>query len=191
MIDARQALAIANAGFERRLRLVHQDDWDRPTPCEEWDVRALVNHVVGGNLRYTMLLHGASADEVDATRALDHLGDDAVASFTSTAAELAAAFAEEGALARVAHHPAGERSGAELLGMRVLDVAVHGWDLSQAIGADGTIDPEVVELLLTLSPGFEPARRRGAFAAPPAESPSDTSSQALLLHLLGRRPGAR
>ena len=50
----------------------------------EWDVQALVNHVVGANRRYTMLLHGATADEVDATRMEDHLGDDPASSFAAT-----------------------------------------------------------------------------------------------------------
>lgn len=182
---------MADADFENRLRLVHAEDWKRATPCGEWDVRALVNHVVGGSRRYTLLLHGASAGEVEATRNVDHLGDDPVAAFLSAAGEVAAAFADEGALARTAHHPAGDRTGAELLGMRVLDVAVHGWDLAVAIGADDTMAPDVVEFLLVLSPGFDRAGQRGAFAAPVGQCRPEASPQAQLLHLLGRQPSAR
>jgi hypothetical protein len=105
-MDGLDALRTVNAGFERRLPLVRRDDWERPTPCEEWDVRALVNHVVGANRRYVLLLKGASATEVDATRGADHLGDDPLASCLATAAELTDAFREEGALARTVHHPA-------------------------------------------------------------------------------------
>jgi Mycothiol maleylpyruvate isomerase N-terminal domain len=71
-------LVVANDEFARRLRLVGPDDWRRPTPCSEWDVRALVHHVVGGCVRHGMLLHGAQAHEVEATRAVDHLGADPV-----------------------------------------------------------------------------------------------------------------
>ena len=185
-MDGLDALSSANAGFERRLRLVHRDDWERPTPCEEWDVRALVNHVVGANRRYALLLKGASAMEVDATRRVDHLGDDPVASFLATSAELTDAFRDEGALARTVHHPAGYRTGAELLGIRVLDVAVHCWDLARAIEADDTLDPDVVEFVLTLPPGFEASRQQGAFAAPVGEIAIGSSPQDRLLHLLGR-----
>ncbi len=54
--------------FGTRLRLVRAEHWGLATPCQEWDVRELVNHVVGGAVRYTMLLAGATADQVVATR---------------------------------------------------------------------------------------------------------------------------
>ena len=179
----------ANDGFTQRLALVAPDQWAAPTPCAAWDVRALVNHVVGANRRYTMLLHGATADEADATRTVDHLGGDPVASFVATAAELNAAMREPGAMARTAQHPAGERTGAQLLEMRVLDVAVHTWDLARAIDAAETLDRDVVAFALTLQGTFEAGRQRGSFAPPPSETPGDFSAQARLLHLLGRRPG--
>ena len=182
------ALSIANAEFERRLRLVAADEWERPTPCDEWDIRALVNHVIGANHRYTMLLHGASAEAVNATRSVDHLGNDPVDSFVSSAAELTAAFGENRALARIVHHPSGDRSGADLVGMRVLDAAVHGWDLARAIGADETLEPNVVEFVLALSPEFERSRQQGVFSAPVGDASPDASPQASLLRLLGRRP---
>jgi uncharacterized protein (TIGR03086 family) len=176
-------------GFTQRLALVRPLQWAAPTPCAAWDVRALVNHVVGANRRYTMLLHGATAGEVDATRTADHLGDDPIASFVATATELNAALREPGAMARTAQHPAGERTGAQLLEMRLLDVAVHTWDLARAIGADEALDPDVVAFALTLQDTFEAGRERGSFAPPQADTPPDCSAQARLLHLAGRQPG--
>ena len=182
-------LSRADDGFNQRLALVRPGQWAAQTPCTEWDVRALVNHVVGANRRYTMLLHGATTDEVEATRAVDHLGDDPVASFVATAAELKEAFGEPGAMARTAYHRAGGRTGAQLLGMRVLDVAVHTWDLARAIRADESLDPNVVTFALTLQDTFGAARQRGAFAPPLGKPPADGSAQARLLYLSGRRPG--
>src|SRR3954447_18954552 len=83
--DPLQLLVLANEEFAQRLRLVAADDWGRPTPCTERDVRALVNHVVGANFRYQLLLHGAPVEQIEATRTLDHLGHDALASFAATA----------------------------------------------------------------------------------------------------------
>jgi uncharacterized protein (TIGR03086 family) len=136
-----------------------------------------------------MLLHGATTDEVEATRAVDHLGEDPVASFAATAAELTAAFGEPGAMARTACHRAGERNGAQLLGMRVLDIAVHTWDLARAIAASESLDPGVVAFALTHHDTIDAGRQRGAFAPPPGTAPAGGSAQARLLYLSGRRPG--
>ena len=173
-MDLFEQLERARAEFGARLRQVGEDDWARPTPCDEWDVRALVNHVVGGALRYTMLLDGATADDVRATTVLDHLGADAVASFERRAREVAAAFREPGALARTVHHPNGDITGERLLELRITEFAVHGWDLARAIGADEALDAALVEAML-------------ARAGTP-ESPDGVPPLARLLRLTGRRP---
>jgi hypothetical protein len=73
--------------------------------------------------------------------------------------------------------------------MRVLDIAVHTWDLARAIGAGESLDPDVVGFALTLQDTFDAARQRGAFAQPSGEAPDGSSAQARLLYLAGRRPG--
>ena len=183
-----ELLTRTSDAFTLRLALVQSQQWIAPTPCTEWDVRALVNHVVGANRRYTMLLHGATADEVDATRTADHLGDDPASSFAATAAELRVAFCEPGALTCTAHHPSGKRTGAQLLAMRVLDITVHTWDLARSIGADESLDAAAVAFALTLQDTVEAGRARGSFDPPPADTPTDASPQARLLHVSGRRP---
>lgn len=180
------ALSRANAAFEQRLRLVGEVDWTLPTPCSEWDVHALVNHVIGGNRRYTMLLRGASAESVDRTRTDDHLGGDALTAFATTARELAAVFGEDGAATRIAHHPVGDRTGADLLAMRVIDVTVHAWDLGRALGVDVTLEPEAVEFALAHAAVIEAGREHGSFATPAGPPPIATSPQARLLRLAGR-----
>ena len=179
---------MANDEFARRLRLVGPDDWQRPTPCSEWDVRALVNHVVGANLRYQLLLHGAPSEQVERTRTVDHLGHDALASFVATADGVIACFHEDGALQRTAHHPAGDRTGRDLLSMRVLDAAIHGWDLARAIGADETLCHDVVIFLLAYTADLDFGPHQRAFAPADAEVPRNASPQDQLLHRLGRHP---
>ena len=178
MTNEFEALAAANAEFERRLRLVTPDDWHRPTPCTEWDVRDLVNHVIGGNRRHTMLLRGAGPEEVDATRTQDHLGTDAVVEFLATAAVLLTEFRMSGALSRIVCHPIGERTGRELLGMRILDVTVHAWDLSCGIDADRALDPTLVQHALLEATGRRErpmralASRHGSRPSSPQAAPS-------------------
>ena len=183
-----QAFEAARDAFDARLREVKSGQWKLGTPCPDWDVRALVNHVIGGNVRYVMLLHGAGLEEINASRSMDHAGDDPVAAFRHSAAELQSAFEEPGALSRRVQHPGGELSGADLLGARIIDYAAHGWDLARAIGGDERLDEELIAYLLTSTPLLERlewGRARGYFAQPP-QIPSDASAQARWLNLTGR-----
>jgi uncharacterized protein (TIGR03086 family) len=184
--DPIELLMVANDEFARRLQLVGPDDWQRPTPCSEWDVCALVNHVVGANVRYQMLLHGAPTEQVEATRTVDHLGADALASFAATADRVVACFHEDGALERITHHASGHRTRRELLSMRILDAAIHGWDLASALGADETLDYDVVAFLLAYTADLDLGSP--AFALADANVPRNASLQDQLLHRLGRHP---
>lgn len=188
--DPLELLGIANDEFARRLRLIGPGDWRRPTPCSEWDVHALVNHVVGANVRYQLLLHGAPTEQVEATRAVDHLGDDALASLVAAADGVVACFHEDGALERITHHATRDRTGHELLSMRILDTAIHSWDLARAIGADETLDDGVVAFLLAYTADLDLGPQQRAFALADTGVPRDAPPQDQLLHRLGRHPNA-
>jgi uncharacterized protein (TIGR03086 family) len=187
-MDPMAVLVTANEEFARRLASVSGDDWGRPTPCSEWDVRALVDHVVGANERYVMILHEEPLAGVEATRDADHLGDDPRTRFEQTAEAVVAAFREPGALGRTVHHRTGDKTGRELLAMKVLDVAVHAWDLARAIAADEVLDEGVVELASTQGLPIVLRIGSGAFGESDGELPPDASGQDRLLHRLGRHP---
>lgn len=182
-----EALQLSSAEFERQLGNIRALQWDLPTPCPDWSVWALVNHVVGGVSRYTRLLHGATAETVDATRALDHISPDPLRAFRSGCAEMIAAFEEPGALRRTVHHRAGDRTSSELLEMRVLEFAVHGWDLARAIGSDDQLNPRIVERVYRRLTRCGPDRDGQNVFGPPSEPlPVDASAQDRLLHSTGR-----
>lgn len=143
------AHAAAVRGFASQLGLVADGDWHRPTPCTDWDVRALVNHVVGANVRYAMLLRGAPLHEVEATRTVEHLGADPLTSFETTADAVVHSFAEPDVLDRTFRHVIGDRTGRQLLVMRIYDIGVHTWDLGVSIGSDPRLDDAVVDVALT------------------------------------------
>jgi uncharacterized protein (TIGR03086 family) len=134
------------------------------------------------------LLHGAPSERVEATRAVDHLGDDALASFVATADGVIACFREDGALQRTAPHASGVRTGRELLSMRILDAAVHGWDLARAIGADEALDDDVVAFLLAYTADLDLGPPQRAFAPAAVDAARTASPQDQLLHRLGRHP---
>jgi uncharacterized protein (TIGR03086 family) len=128
------------------------------------------------------------AEQVEATRTVDHLGDDALASFVATADGVVACFHEVGALECIAHHATGDRTGRELLLMRILDAAIHGWDLARATGADETLHDDVVTFLLAYTADLDLGPQQRAFALADADVPRNASPQDQLLHRLGRHP---
>jgi hypothetical protein len=72
--------------------------------------------------------------------------------------------------------------------MRVLDSAIHSWDLARAIGGDEILDDEVVAFLLAHTSGLHLGPDQRAFAPTGADAPRNASSQDQLLHRLGRHP---
>jgi uncharacterized protein (TIGR03086 family) len=183
--DGYDALDRATEGFRGVLVAVSDVDWDAATPNPGWTVRDLVNHVVGGNRRYVLLLGGAATADVERLRDVDHLGSDPVDAFDRTSAAVSAVFREPGALQRTVHHRKGDRSGEELLTMRILEHALHGWDLATAVGADARIAPSVVSSLLDrATPDL--LARSGYPPAPAAAGDAGTSPQQRLLDLTGR-----
>jgi len=187
----------ASDGFASRLRAVGSDGWAWPTPCSEWNVRQLVNHVTQGNRNYIRLLSGGTAAEFLAMRDFDVLGSDPFGAFTASAQACAGAFAEPGAFQHMLDHPLGRLLGRQALAVRTTDTAIHTWDLARALGADETLNAGLVawidEYLLEIYAGMAemPTSAQTThrfFAAPVGGLPDDAPVQARLLHRMGRAP---
>ena len=189
-MDPLVALSSARSEFERRLRQVQPGDWDRPTPCSDWNVRELVLHVLGGLAMVPALLDGCSRDEAAAIFEGAGVPDDFVAEFNRLADSQAEAFAATGALERVCAHPRGDFPGRVFLGFRIGDFALHAWDLSRAIGADETLNGDLVAFVWEgMQPMLPVIGTLGSFGAGPSGGvPDDAPLQTRLLDATGRRP---
>ena len=99
--------ARASADFERKLRAVRPGQWAWPTPCTQWDVRQLVNHMMRGNLSYARLADGGTRAEFMRLRDADALGVDPAGAYARSVRECAGAFSRPGALQRVLDYPLG------------------------------------------------------------------------------------
>jgi uncharacterized protein (TIGR03086 family) len=170
----------------RLVAVVGDDQWHLPTPCEDWDVRELVNHLVSGNLWVAPLITGSTIDEVGERLDGDVLGDDPIDAYHRSAAEADSAFSAEGAMDAPANVSYGPVPGRVYAGHRFIDVLVHGWDLAVGAGLDTTLRPDLVEACLeVVLPEADLLAASGAFGAD-HEVPEGASPQARLLALLGR-----
>jgi uncharacterized protein (TIGR03086 family) len=139
--------------LDRVVRLVDsldEKEWSAPTPCDEWDVRAVVDHLLDVQQRFLAGLTG-EAVRTDAT-------------LRSNATMLTAAFQEEGALDRVVPDRLGDITGRTLLNILVMEHLTHGWDLGKAVGRVPSFDEEVagrtIDFARMMSPKVPPALRR-------------------------------
>ena len=146
-MDAREIYTRCSAAFAGRVHAV-DGRWDRPTPLPGWTVRELVNHLVNEERWTPPLLHGATIDEIGDGFDGDLLGPDPVATFDDAAAAALDAVRAEGTVEGVAHLSFGDRPAHEYVLQLSADHLVHAWDLARALGADETLDPEVVDALL-------------------------------------------
>jgi uncharacterized protein (TIGR03086 family) len=155
-----------------------------PTPCAQWDVRALLEHLVGATWMFTLVNQGHTVGE-DALG----LGDqDPLVALADAATADVASWQEPGAFNGERAFPFGTFPADAAAMMNLSEVVVHTWDIATALGADATIDPVVAEMVYDFyrPMPLEPYRADGAFGAEVLVA-SDAPPAERLLALLGRR----
>lgn len=183
--DAISAMAI----FGRVLLQVDDEDLENETPCEGWDVQALISHVVLGDAAVPLLFAG---EPLAATMTIDTsiLGPNPVATWRGTALAAIEAFRVPGAMEQMVDHPAGPRPGAVVARFRLVDLLGHSWDLATAIGVEVDIPEELAEAALDfLYPMLDQIKDSQIFAEPIAP-PENSSAVFRFLGLLGRKAWA-
>jgi len=185
-------LATALEGTGELGAAVTEDQWALPTPCSDWTVRRLVNHVVGGQRLFTRVLGGEQLPprgQLGRRAGEDQLGDDPVAAYSTSAADLLAALRAPGALEGTYTVPAATLPGPAIVHLRTVETLVHGWDLARATGRPAPFPEELAEGELAFSRdllGRMPEERR-PFAAPRPVA-EDAPAIDRLAALLGRDP---
>jgi uncharacterized protein (TIGR03086 family) len=152
-----------------------------PTPCREWTVQDLLDHMVGGTEYLLAAMDGRDPKPPSATVADDyHRGVTAVL----------AGLAEPGALELTCMSPLGfEWPVGQAVAGTFMDALVHTWDLARATGQDETMDPALVDACIALFLPEMPERGRAAgIIGPAVDVGPDAPPQAQLLGAMGRTP---
>ena len=125
----------AQDAFAGVLANVSPDRYRGPTPCSEWTIRDLIEHVIGGNEHVGIWAGGT---EKPAARP-----DDIVAAHRAAAAAAHEVFARPDGMSTMFKLPFAEIPGQIFIGMRTSDVLTHAWDLAAATGQSTDLEPEV------------------------------------------------
>lgn len=102
------------------------DQLDEPTPCDEFSVRGVLEHMIGGATMFAAAYRGEAPAEPDFANPITGV--------QSALSDLADAITAPGALGRTIQAPFGESDGENFARFVVLDGLVHGWDLATATG---------------------------------------------------------
>jgi uncharacterized protein (TIGR03086 family) len=167
---------------------VDASQWGRATPCPEWTVRDLVNHVVGEDLWTVPLVEDATIEDVGDRFDGDVLGDDPPARARKAGEEAVSAVARRLPSGGTVQLSYGEEQLDEYLLQLAADHLVHAWDLAVATGADPALDPELVEGVA----GWFAEREeiyRSAGAVGPRSAQGGPDAQSRLIAAFGRDPG--
>ena len=165
----------------RMLSGVRPEQLDGPTPCAEWSVQQLIEHMVGS----TDYLLDAAGEAVT-----ERYGPATAADYRSGVAQVLDVLGRPGVLQRRCRSPQDfEWSVAEATAGTFMDNLVHTWDLATATGQDRVLDDELVAACVAMFLPDMPERGRAAGIVGPAGAvPPGASAQDRLLGAMGRRP---
>lgn len=183
-MDARDLYAGCLAAWSEQVAAVGRDDWGNSTPCTDWDVRALVNHVVGEEFWIRPLLEGKTIAEVGDRLDGDLLGDDPMQTAKEAETDSADAVASLFAGIETVHLSYGDETADGYMRQISADHLIHAWDLASGIGREITFPPDLMVDVASWFGGWEALYRQ--FGAIGEKGTSDGTAQGDLLAAFGR-----
>jgi len=163
---------------------VGADQWGLATPCSDWDVRGLVEHILGWVRVFDQAANGGAFEGDPADY---RLGDDPAGDFRASAARLVDGW-RRGGKDRTVRLTMGEMPGAMVFDMTLMEYLTHGWDLSTATGQAVPFSDDEAEDVLTRARATLRPEYRGPDSAmgEEAEAPPGSSPVVQLAAFMGR-----
>jgi uncharacterized protein (TIGR03086 family) len=178
--DATERHRRACAGFTGVTHRVDPTQWRSPTPCREWDTRAVLEHVIGIHEYLLLRPLGVRAHRPD---------DDPVGRWVATAEAINAVLdAPELLEGSRDYFDGATRSPRAVLPALTTDVVVHTWDLARAIDTSAHLDEELCRWVFDHVSARREAHSESGLVAPAVQVADDASVQDRLVGLFGRNP---
>lgn len=184
--DLRPQLAQAQQWVAGLVARVRQDQLDHPTPCSEFTVRQLLEHLLAVENRIATVGRTGSIGDSPSSAPLPDgdLGE----GFRVAVDQATDAWTDDQSLARECTLPWGRSPGAVAVAAYVGENVVHGWDLATAIGAPAEADPQLVAIARAGYERILPPEPRGGEVpfGPVVEPAADAGPTERLANYLGR-----
>lgn len=180
-----EAIKNAAEAAKKIVAGVRPDQLGDPTPCSEWDVRGLGNHMTG------FLGYGANAARRGPDmegEAPDFTATDWAATYASMADDLVAAWSEDGAMEGKVKFGSGMMDASDAAGITLMELTVHAWDLARATGQDYELDPMTARMAAAITTAAGPNAREGGFFGPEAPAPPGADEFTRAIAASGRDP---
>ncbi|MFF7358412.1 MULTISPECIES: TIGR03086 family metal-binding protein [Streptomyces] len=146
-VDPRPLYTRATEQAAALIKTVRPDQLDGPTPCTEFDVRALLSHIVGGTRRIAVV--GEGGDGLAVRPVADGVEDDGwAAAYDEVRVRVLKAWESDERMTTSVRVPWGEVPGHAALSGYVMEIVTHTWDLSEAVGHPHRLDAELAEFAL-------------------------------------------
>ncbi|MER6125174.1 TIGR03086 family metal-binding protein [Streptomyces sp. NPDC001795] len=186
-IDPRPVYARATEQAAALIKTVRPEQLTDPTPCTEFDVRALLSHIVGGTRRIAVV--GEGGDGMAVHPFADGVEDDGWAgAYDEVRARVLGAWEGDDRMTAAVRVPWGEVPGHAALSGYVMELVTHTWDLSEALGHPHGLDTELAEFAFAVARRVLPAEGRDDQTpfGPVRPAPEEADAYGRLAAWLGR-----
>jgi uncharacterized protein (TIGR03086 family) len=164
---------------------------DNPTPCDDWTVRDVLNHITGGARMYAIAAAEGSVPDEQLGEIMggDNLGTDYKAAFRAASDRALDAYSPPGVLDKMVVLPFGEMPAGAALDLAIFDVTTHTWDLARGTGQRMELDAEVLDTALGIAQQMvaDDWRAAGVFGAEVTVA-ADAPPEDRLAAFTGRTP---
>ena len=185
-VDPAEDAIAAMALFGKVLDRIDVAHLGLPTPCTDWDVEALISHVVLGDASIPLLFDG---EPLDLSTPIDTaiLGPNPMATWRGTALAAIDVLRRPGAMEQLVDHPTGRQPGALVARFRLVDLLGHSWDLATAAGIEFEMPEALAEAALDFLFPMIGQLGESQYFDPPLAPPEDSPASVRVLALIGRQ----
>jgi uncharacterized protein (TIGR03086 family) len=183
-MDAIERIELATAEAQKAIDAITSDDMAKQTPCAEFDVKALLNHVIAGMAMLKTAATGGKATPPEG----NIVGDDPAAQYRSAREELMGVLREPGVFDKTWEMPFGAMPGKMMAGIAFMEHLTHAWDIRKATGQPTELPEGIVSECMGLVQPMDAMLRMPGVCGPAVEVPDSASPTDKLVAFMGRQP---